>query len=154
MTKLACPAQLAGQARISSGLQAAHLPKERQEQQGEHPRRQKGDSDMGRFPDHPFRRYEPGKYRQAQDRMGAEFLGDPAHRLPPLLRITGLLPERAAPVEQICPIVDGGKPHSLRKAGVGEGQGRKLCYLEVDKDTENHLQAPRSRQFRDTFFRL
>ena len=53
--------------------QAAHLPKERQEQQGEHPRRQKGDGDMGRFPDHPFRRYEPGKHRQAQDREGAVY---------------------------------------------------------------------------------
>ena len=53
--------------------QAAHLPKERQEQQGEHPRRQKGDGDMGRFPDHPFRRYEPGKHRQAQDRVEQNF---------------------------------------------------------------------------------
>ena len=73
MTKPACPAQLTGQAGISLGLQAAHLPKERQEQQGEHPRRQKGDGDMGRFPDHPFRRYEPGKHRQAQDRMEQNF---------------------------------------------------------------------------------
>lgn len=76
--------------------QAPHLPKERQEQQGEHPRRQKGDGDMSRFPDHPFRRYEPGKHRQAQDRVGAELLSNPVHRLPSLLRITGLLPERAA----------------------------------------------------------
>lgn len=76
---------------------------------------------MGRFPDHPFRRYEPGKHRQAQDRMGAELLSDPAHRLPPLLRIAGLLPERAAPVEQIRPEAQGHKSQSAQDSVQGKG---------------------------------